>query len=71
LPKNFCKCGVEILKKSKMCQSCLGKSKRRVERPDRNILLKEIEEFGYSKVGIKYGVSGNSIKKWVKINIVG
>jgi very-short-patch-repair endonuclease/transposase-like protein len=41
-------------------------SQRKVERPNYEILLKEIEEMGYVGVGKKYGVSDNSIRKWKK-----
>lgn len=39
---------------------------RRVERPPREILLREIAELGWSAVGRRYGVSGNAIRKWVR-----
>jgi hypothetical protein len=39
---------------------------RKVERPDINILLEEINCLGYSATGRKYGVSDNTIRKWVK-----
>ncbi len=62
----YCKCGSEIDKKSSMCISCLGKKRRKVERPPIEVLEKEIEEFGYSKTGRKYNVSDNAIRKWIK-----
>lgn len=40
--------------------------RRKVERPDYVVLLKEIEELGFSATGRKYGVSDNSIRKWVR-----
>ncbi len=39
---------------------------RNVNRPSYDILIQEIKEFGYSAVGRKYGVSDNSIRKWIK-----
>lgn len=39
---------------------------RTTERPSFDILLNEIFNLGYSKVGKKYGVSDNTIRKWVK-----
>jgi hypothetical protein len=39
---------------------------RIVNRPSYDILIKEINEFGYCWVGRKYGVSDNAIRKWVK-----
>lgn len=41
-------------------------NQRRVERPTMDMLQKEIEELGFEGVGRKYGVSGNSIKKWIR-----
>jgi very-short-patch-repair endonuclease len=41
-------------------------NQRRVERPTMEVLQKEIEELGFEGVGRKYGVSGNSIKKWIR-----
>lgn len=41
-------------------------NRRLVQRPPLNQLLEEIEELGYSNTGRKYGVSDNSIRKWVK-----
>jgi len=41
--------------------------KRRIsERPPLEELLKEIDAVGYLKTGKKYGVSDNSIRKWIK-----
>ena len=39
---------------------------RKVERPEIDVLLKEINDIGYSGVGRKYGVSDNAVRKWVK-----
>ena len=62
----YCGCGKKILKNSKTCTKCLGQYSRKVERPEYNILIKEIEELGYVGTGKKYGVSDNAIRKWVK-----
>jgi hypothetical protein len=40
--------------------------KRIVERPEYEVLLKEVEESGYRATGRKYGVSDNSIRKWLR-----
>jgi len=64
--KNICKCGKEINVKSKRCNKCHTESLKLVKRPPYNILIKEIEGLGYSGVGRKYGVSGTSIRKWIK-----
>jgi len=39
---------------------------RKVERPDIDTLINEINQIGYSATGRKYGVSDNAIRKWVK-----
>ena len=39
---------------------------RKVKRPPYEQLKKEIEEANYCVVGLKYGVSDNSIRKWIK-----
>lgn len=41
-------------------------NRRKVERPNYELLIKEIENLGLEGTGRKYGVCGNSIKKWVK-----
>jgi len=68
LKYNCNKCNNEITKKSKTgaCQICYKKSLRTVERPSYQVLMNEINENGYLQTGIKYGVSDNSIRKWVK-----
>lgn len=40
--------------------------KRKVERPPYQQLINEIFDLGYVKVGKKYGVSDNAIRKWIK-----
>lgn len=64
--KNYCICGKEILKESKFCYSCFAIHRRRVERPDYKTLVEEVEKDGYRYTGRKYGVSDNSIRKWLK-----
>jgi hypothetical protein len=39
---------------------------KKVIRPDKEIILKDVEELGYSATGRKYGVSDNAIRKWLK-----
>ena len=64
--ENFCSCGEKIKNNSKRCNDCHKKSLRKVDRPSYEQLLDEINNFGYSKTGKKYGVSDNSIRKWKK-----
>lgn len=39
---------------------------RKTQRPDYNTLINDIEFLGYVKTGLKYGVSDNAIRKWLK-----
>lgn len=50
----------------KKCQSKMSILRRKVERPSKDILLKEVEALGYLGTGRKYGVSDNAIRKWLK-----
>jgi len=67
---HYCECGYEIDKSSSMCITCLGKKNRKVERPPLEQLMKEVDEFGFSATGRKYGVSDNAIRKWIKNQIL-
>lgn len=59
------KCNKEISTTSKMCEKCSNEAKRIVkDRPNKEYLLKLIEEHGYEGVGRIYSVSGKTIKKW-------
>ena len=64
---NKCQCGEIILKQSKTCEKCWQLKQRKVERPLLDILLNNVKELGYEGTGRKYGVAGNTIKKWIKI----
>lgn len=64
--KKICDCGEIILKDSNTCRKCYNKKQRKVERPSYEQLLNEINESNYVQVGKKYGVSDNTIRKWVK-----
>jgi very-short-patch-repair endonuclease len=64
---NICKCGKKKYKTAQYCAKCKSISRRVCERPPVDILLKEIEVYGYLATGKKYGVSDNAIRKWVKI----
>jgi len=59
-------CGCEISKWGKKCVDCNHKSRRKVIRPNFEILKKETDDYGYEWVGRKYGVTGKTIKKWLK-----
>jgi uncharacterized protein YjcR len=48
------------------CLLFISIKQRKVERPSIEILKKEVADLGYKAVGRKYGVSDNSIRKWIK-----
>ena len=62
----ICVCGNTIKSDSMMCVKCNNISQRKVERPEHSILIKEVSEIGFLATGRKYGVSDNSIRKWIK-----
>ena len=60
-------CGGE--KKSKIgsvCGGCAKIKQRKVNRPTKELLMRDINELGYKGCGRKYGVSDNAIRKWLK-----
>ena len=62
----LCPCGKAIKRRSTTCYDCMHKNQRRAERPSFEVLKQELETSNYSAVGRKYGVSDNSIRKWMK-----
>ncbi len=56
-------CGCEC--RGVVCKDCY-KPKRKVERPTYDVLMESVNEIGYCGTGRKYGVSDNSIRKWIK-----
>ena len=65
--KHTCEdCGCEISPWGTKCKDCHHKSQRRSIRPDLKVLKSETENYGYEWAGRKYGVSGKTIKKWLK-----
>jgi len=63
----FCdKCKLKISGYSNFCLKCSGLNNRKVDRPSKEILEKEIKENTMVSLGKKYGVSDNSIRKWCK-----
>jgi very-short-patch-repair endonuclease len=61
-----CSCGKKILKNSKTCNKCSNINRRKIVRPEYDVLIKDIKELGYKGTGRKYGVSDNAIRKWCK-----
>lgn len=65
--KYYCPdCGCEKTKRSNRCNNCRYIRTQSLKKPSKDILITEIEEFGYWKVGLKYDVSDNAVRKWVK-----
>jgi hypothetical protein len=71
--ENFCKCGDRISRKKSKCRKCiLEKMKetnfnnRKIKnRPSLEEISSNVKEHGYSKTGRIYGVSDNTIRKWL------
>ena len=59
-------CECEINYTHKRCRVCSNKNKQTVERPDLEMLLKEIEEYSQEWCAKKYGVSRSSVRRWIK-----
>jgi transposase-like protein len=61
-----CQCEISKGNKNKLCKKCHGKTIRKAQRPTVEELMKNIEELGFVKTGKLYGVSDNTIRKWIK-----
>lgn len=62
-----CKCGNLITNRANECKICYHKHHRKIiNRPEIEILKKDVSLLGYTKTGVKYGVSDNTIRKWIK-----
>lgn len=57
-------CGEIICFESSYCQQCASLHQRKVNRPSKEVLKKEIRDYSFLSLGKKYGVSDNSIRKW-------
>lgn len=67
--KYHCKdCGAEITKRATYCSVCARKHSRKVEdRPEKDQLIQDYLELkSFVKIGNKYSVSDNAIRKWFK-----
>lgn len=65
----FCsKCGSATKGHSKygLCSKCSKTRARKVTRPEREQLEREIRENSWAALGRKYGVSDNAVRKWAK-----
>jgi DNA-binding protein Fis len=64
---NYCiDCNISILKNSIRCIECSSKNLRKVERPSKEELLRLLSESNYVQVGKMFGVTDNTIRKWLK-----
>lgn len=61
-------CGERLNRNTKnnLCDKCVRFFKRKVVRPEKDVLLNDIKQLGYRGTGRKYGVSDNAIRKWLK-----
>ena len=65
--KKMCpKCGKFKSPEAQMCWECYKIYERKVKRPDKITLAKEIINSSFCAVGRKYGVSDSAIRKWCK-----
>jgi hypothetical protein len=69
-----CFCGQLIDKGKNKCRVCINKervelnmiNRKVINRPDLNKILESVDKIGFRATGRKYGVSDNSIRKWIK-----
>ena len=62
-------CDVQIMKESTRCNKCSGKLRfidSSKDRPSYDQLKDDLKKSNYTKVGEKYKVSDNTIRKWIK-----
>ena len=60
--KNYCiDCGVEIASTSTRCKSCAQKTEKPVSREELKDLIRNLP---FTKIGQKFNVSDNTIRKW-------
>jgi hypothetical protein len=66
-PLNVCGCGQIIDHRAKQCKSCF-KLSQDTKRPPYSQLVQDFEELkSFVQVGLKYDVSDNAVRKWVKL----
>lgn len=65
--RDLCSCGKAKCINSKVCKACRNKnssSKRKVTRPEKDILKSLILHKSFKQIGIDFGVSDNAVRKW-------
>ena len=71
--QNKCQCGEKINKNKKKCRKCVlekmketnYKNRKIKNRPSIEEIKSNIDNYGFSKTGKIYGVSDNTIRKWL------
>lgn len=66
--KHYCiECGRETSRSSKgLCLSCYKKQHVSLAKPSKDVLLQDITTLPFVKVGQKYRISDNAVRKWCK-----
>ena len=64
--KRYCRnCGKELKSStSRLCPGCAAEERRKVKRPDRDCLKKQIRTQSFLSIGEEYGVSDSAIRRW-------
>ena len=64
---SYCICGNTKKLQSNFCRNCSHKIRRKVERPSNEDLLALVNAKSLTQIGKDYGVSANTVKKWLKV----
>ena len=59
-------CGRVKAKQAMLCKECSDALRQKVKRPSKEQLFKDITSLTFVDVGMKYGVSDNTIRRWCK-----
>jgi hypothetical protein len=60
-------CGIPIERRAVKCRDCHCISTRKIkDRPSLEQLENDLEELPMTKIGEKYGVSDNAVRRWIK-----
>lgn len=58
------RCGQKISPQSNYCITCSSFDRRKVDRPNRELLKSLIRTTSFTNIGKQYGVSDNAVRKW-------
>lgn len=61
-----CKTELELSQKIYCSYACYGMDTRKISRPSYAQLMKDLSDMPMTKVGAKYGVSDNAVRKWIR-----